>query len=142
MLKHVPDILSPELMLMLMEMGHGDEIVIADGNFPGAGLAQRLVRLNGLGVPSVLAAVAHFMPLDQYADDNACVMSPEGGDKGKPPIWKDFASILEKSEGGKVTLTEIDREDFYDRAEGAFGIVMTSETALYGNIILKKGVVK
>lgn len=140
MLRGIPFELSPELMHVLMSMGHGDEIVIADGNFPAASNARRLVRADGLSVPAVLGAVAPFFPLDAYADDHAVIMQT-GGEVATPSIWAEFARILTEAEGKKVTLTPIDRFAFYERARQAFAVVATSETAIYANIILKKGVV-
>jgi len=141
MLKGVPSIISPELMHVLMSMGHGDEIVIADGNFPAATLAQRLVVLPGHGVPPILEAVMKFFPLDTYADDHAVVMSVVPGDDTVPVIWDEYRRLLREAEGREIKLTEIERTKFYERARKAFAVVATSESALYANLILKKGVV-
>ncbi|AQQ72437.1 L-fucose mutarotase [Limihaloglobus sulfuriphilus] len=141
MLKNIPSILSPELLKILMEMGHGDEIVIADGNFPAASLAQRLVRLDGHGAVGVLEAVLKLMPLDIYVEKPAALMQVVAGDTVETPIWDEYASII-KTSGEKFDGFEhIDRFDFYDRAKEAYAVVATGEKALYANIILKKGVV-
>jgi L-fucose mutarotase len=145
MLKNIPSILSPELLKILMEMGHGDEIVIGDGNFPAASIAQRLVRLDGHSVPEVLEAAAKLFPLDTYADANAILMAVTPGDtnmKGEPPIWADYKRILAAAEGAAVKFGAIERFAFYERAKNAYAIVATGESSLYANIILKKGVVK
>jgi len=140
MLKNVPPILSPELMKVLMEMGHGDEIVLADGNFPAASVARRLVRYDGHGVPELLEAVLKFFPLDIYVDRSAGLMAVVPGDKTKPTIWEQYRAII-KASGEKFSDFEfIERFAFYERARQAYAVVATSEKALYANIILKKGV--
>jgi len=145
MLKNIPSNISPELMHVLMSMGHSDEIVIADGNFPAASCAKNclLIRADGLDLVSLLESVMKFFPIDKYVDDNAVVMKLEKSDEhlGTPPIWKDFERVLHKEEGEWVKITPIDRHEFYERAKKAFAVVATSETAIYANIILKKGVV-
>jgi L-fucose mutarotase len=142
MLKNIPDVISPELMFVLMEMGHGDEIVLADGNFPAAGVAQRLVRSDGHGVPEILEAVLKFFPLDIYVEQPVALMSVVPGDNTKPTIWEDYRKII-KASGEKFTDFEfVERFAFYERAQDAYAVVATSEKALYANIILKKGVIK
>ncbi len=140
MLKGIPPILSPELLKILMEMGHGDEIVIGDGNFPAASLAKRLVRLDGHGVPEILDAVLALMPLDTYVAEPAALMATTQGDP-EPGIWKTYEQIVEKREPGKKIGFE-ERFAFYERTKKAYAVIATGETAVYANIILKKGVVK
>lgn len=140
MLKGVPSILTPELLKILMEMGHGDEIVIADGNFPGASMAQRLVRLDGHNVPDVLDAVLKFFPLDTFCKEPVGLMEVVAGDDTVPTIWEDYKELVKKHEGEK-DIEFIERFEFYERAKKAYAVVATGETALYANIILKKGVV-
>ena len=139
MLKNIPSILSPELLKILMEMGHGDYIVIGDGNFPAATNAQRLVRLDGHGVPEILDAILKHMPLDTYVDAPVSLMD-NGDPDNRPEIWATYKEIVEKNEGDK-NIGLIERFDFYDKAKNAFAIVATGETAIYANIILQKGVV-
>jgi len=140
MLKNVPPILSPELMKALMEMGHGDEIVLADGNFPAASVARRLVRSDGHGVPELLEAVLKFFPLDIYVDQPVALMAVVPGDKTQPTIWGQYRTIV-KNSGEKFSDFEfVERFAFYERARQAYAVVATSEKALYANIILKKGV--
>jgi L-fucose mutarotase len=141
MLKGVPPAVSPDLMHLLMKMGHGDEIVIADGNFPADAKAQQIARADGLGVLEILEAVLKFLPLDKFVDDPVTVMKPVNPKEPEPPIWKDFRRLLQMHEGRRIELTPIERFEFYEKAEQAFAIVATSESALYANIILKKGVV-
>lgn len=139
MLKNIPSILSPELLKILMEMGHGDYIVIGDGNFPAATNAQRLVRLDGHGVPEILDAILKLMPLDTYVDAPVSLMD-NGDPDNRPEIWAAYKEIVEKNEGDK-NIGLVERFDFYDKAKNAFAIVATGETAIYANIILQKGVV-
>jgi len=141
MLKGIPSVISPELMHALMSMGHGDEIVLADGNFPAASNAQRLIRADGLNVCELLEAIMKFFPLDSFVEDYAVVMDVADLDAEKPPIWNYFKKILDEAEKQKVELTTIERHEFYERSRKAYCIVATSETALYANLILKKGVV-
>jgi len=140
MLKGIPSILSPELLKILMEMGHGDEIVISDGNFPAANYGQRLIRLDGHGVPEVMKAVLDLMPLDIYVDAPVALMEVVPGDPYVPEIWDTYKEIVKEKEGDKG-IENIERFAFYDRAKEAYAVIATGETALYANIILKKGVV-
>ena len=141
MLKGISPILSPELLKILMEMGHGDEIVIGDGNFPAASCAQRLVRLDGHGVCEILDAVLALFPLDTYVDAPAAVMAVAPGDSYQPDIWPEYERIIQAREGN-FAIEKIERFAFYERAKKAYAIVATGESALYANLILKKGVVR
>lgn len=139
MLKNIPPILSPELLKTLMEMGHGDELVLGDGNFPAAAVAQRLLRADGHGVPELLDAILKLFPLDTYVDCPAAVM--DNGDSANPPaIWASYKQIVENNEGAR-DIELVERFAFYERAKQAYAVVATGETAIYANIILKKGVV-
>ncbi len=143
MLKGIPSILSPELLKILMEMGHGDTIVLGDGNFPAASLARdsQLVRLDGHGVPEVLDAILQLFPLDPYVEAPVSLMEVMPGDPVETPIWDEYAAIIEKHEPG-TKIGHIERFQFYETAKRAYAIVATGESALYANIILQKGVVK
>ena len=140
MLKGIPSIISPEFLKILMEMGHGDELVIADGNFPAASIARRLVRSDGNMVPPLLKAVLKFFPLDPYVKSPVSIMSLVPGETYKPVIWEKYRAILKEHEHF-TDFESVERFAFYERARQAFAVVATSETALYANIILKKGVV-
>jgi L-fucose mutarotase len=141
MLKGIPSIISPELIKILMEMGHGDEIVLADGNFPAASMAQRLVRSDGNQVPQLLEAVIKLLPLDPFVEQPVALMAVVPGDPSQPVIWEKYREIIQRYE--KFSEFEyVERFAFYERAKRAYAIVATSETALYANIILKKGIVK
>jgi len=144
MLKGIPSNISPDLMHALMSMGHADELVIADGNFPATTCARRLIRADGLGVLDMLESIMKFMPIDPYVEDHCVVMQLEMSDreKGNPPIWPKLENVLRKNEGNWVKLTQLERQKFYDRAKTAYAIIATSDTALYANIILKKGIIR
>lgn len=139
MLNKIPKILSPELVKILMEMGHGDEIVIADGNFPAASIARNLVRADGHGTPELLEAILELFPLDTYAKP-VYLMAKMPGDPTPVPIWDTYAEIIKPHTDEK--MEEIERFAFYERAKKAYAVLATGESAIYANIILKKGVVK
>jgi L-fucose mutarotase len=141
MLKGIPSVLSPDLLRILMEMGHGDELVIADGNFPAASIAQRLVRLDGHAIPKILESVLQLFPLDTYAERSVGLMAVAPGDKVQPSIWEEYRKILLASKEPFTEFEYIERFAFYERARTAYAIVATGEAALYANILLKKGVV-
>lgn len=142
MLKSIPPIISPELMFVLMKMGHGDEIVLADGNFPSDSHAQRIVRADGQSVIEVLDAILHFFPLDTFVPEPAFVMEPVGAGAPEPTIWTEFRRIMNERDGREVAIQHVERFAFYEQAKNAYAIVATSESALYANLILKKGVVE
>jgi L-fucose mutarotase len=141
MLKGVPAIISPELLKVMMEMGHGDELVIADGNFPAASMARRLLRADGHGVPDLLDAILKFFPLDSFVEHPAALMQVVPGDPTKPLIWEQYRSIVKNAEEKFEDFEYVERFAFYERAGRAYAILATGERALYANIILKKGVV-
>ena len=143
MLKGIPEIISPELLKILCEMGHGDKIVIADGNFAAASTGKNsiVVRCDGHGVPELLDAILKLFPLDSYAEHPAVLMDVLPNDTVETPIWDTFAEIVSRYESrGKDVFTKISRSEFYDVAREAYAIIATSEKALYANIILQKGV--
>ncbi len=138
MLIGIPEIISPSLLKILCEMGHGDEIVIADGNFPAASNARNLIRMDGHNVCNVLKAILELFPLDKQSSQ--CVSVMQTGDGIKPPIWGELSHLLEEK-SYKIDFAEIERFEFYNKAQKAYCIIATTESALYANIILKKGVI-
>ena len=144
MLKNVPSILSPELLKVLCEMGHGDELVIADGNFPAESVGKDavVVRADGHGVTEILDAVLTLIPLDKYTEKPAALMAVTPGDPIKPTIWNDYRAVLAKHGENPEAIEMTERFAFYERAKKAYAIVATGETAVYANILLKKGVVQ
>lgn len=144
MLNGIPPILSPELLKVLCEMGHGDEITIGDGNFPGHSCCERVIRMDGHRVSEILDAILQVLPLDVYVDHPVSLMQVVPGDRVETPIWDEYKAIAAKyDERGADCFEEVERFAFYDRVkEKSYAVIMTSETALYANVILKKGVVK
>ncbi|MFS0723193.1 L-fucose mutarotase [Paenibacillus sp. 1P07SE] len=141
MLKGIPAIISPELLKILMEMGHGDELVIGDGNFPAASHAQRLLRADGHAIPELLDAILTLFPLDPYAERAVALMEVVSGDPVETPIWETYRQIVARHEPEHSDFEHVERFAFYERAKRAYAIVATGEGALYANIILKKGVI-
>ncbi|MBZ5752157.1 L-fucose mutarotase [Metabacillus rhizolycopersici] len=140
MLKGIPPIISPDLIKILMEMGHGDEIVLADGNFPAASHSSRLINAHGHGVSEFLSAILEFFPLDTYVTFPVLLMDTVEGDERNPAIWKNYEDIFKKMSDFPVKIEKLERTDFYERSKSAYAIIATSERAQYANIILKKGV--
>lgn len=141
MLKGIPPIISPELMKTLMEMGHGDEIIIADGNFPAAACAKRLIRSDGHQILNLLKAIIPFFPLDPRVARPVIVMSLNPGEQ-KPEIWDTYRTIITEHDDSFTDFEYVERFAFYERAKTSFAIVATSDQAFKGNIIIKKGVVR
>lgn len=137
MLKNIPDCISPDLLKALAEMGHGDEIVFGDGNFPAHSNCGRVIRADGHGVAELAAAVLELMPLDTMAEDYAFVMAASDG--SAPPVWEDYRAAIERH-GYEPKLKQVERFAFYRQTREAFCVVATGERALCGNLILKKGV--
>lgn len=144
MLKGIPPIISPELLMILNEMGHGDRICIGDGNFPAESMGRGsiVVRCDGHGVPELLDAILQLFPLDTYVEKPASLMQVTPGDKVETPIWDEYAKIIAKyDKRGKDAIGQIERFAFYEESKKCYAVVATGETALYANIILQKGVV-
>ena len=141
MLRNIPPILSPDILWTLRAMGHGDDLVIADANFPATALGQRCHRLDGLKATDVLQAVLTILPLDRFVPNPALVMEVVDDPKAVHPVVAEFQAITTATADKPVTLGALERFAFYDRAKSAFAVIQTGETQLYGNIILKKGVI-
>ena len=141
MLMGIPPILSPELMKVLMEMGHGDELVLGDANFPSTSMGRRIVRADGHSIVPLLDAIMQFFPLDEFVQKPVLCMAVPAGTKSEPPIWDEYRKVLAAHVGTSAELAFLGRFEFYDRAREAFAVVATGERALYGNLLLKKGVV-
>lgn len=145
MLKGIPPIISPELLQALCQMGHGDELVIADGNFPSHSVGKNsvVIRADGHGACEILDAVLQLIPLDAYVDKPAALMDLVPGDTcPTPEIWSRYQQILCKHEPDNCNVEMMERFAFYERAKDAYLIIATGETAIYANVLLKKGVVK
>lgn len=140
MLIGISHLISPELLKMLCEMGHGDEIVLADSNFPGASIARRLVRADGITVTDLLSGIAPLFPLDKY-DQPLFMMQVAAGDVVDPAVEADYMKVIRKYHPQIAAPQRIERHAFYERARSAYGVLMSGETRVYGNLILKKGVI-
>ncbi|SIQ21148.1 L-fucose mutarotase [Alkalispirochaeta americana] len=143
MLRGIKSIISPELLHVLASMGHGDELVLGDGNFPAATLGRRVVRADGHGVPPLLEAILQLFPLDTFVAQPAALMEVLPGSGDPPLIWETYEKILREAHPphAGAGFEMVERFAFYERASQAFAVVATGETALYANIILKKGVI-
>ncbi len=141
MLRNIDPILPPELLYTLRAMGHGDEIVIADANFPGSSSGPDCIRADGSSASEVLQAVLSVMPLDTFVPDPALTMQVVGDAEAVPDAVADFQRIIDTTADNPAKVQGLERFAFYERAANAFAIVQTGERRLYGNIILKKGVI-
>lgn len=139
MLKGISPVLSPDLLKVLAEMGHGDEIILADAHFPGHTFCKHVLRADGIGIPALLEGIIPLFELDSYSPP-LIMMAAVKGDTLDPKVEKCYVAAMRKTLKKVPTITRIGRFDFYDRAQKAFACVMTGELAKYGNILLKKGV--
>ncbi|WIJ25713.1 RbsD/FucU family protein [Devosia sp. RR2S18] len=141
MLKNIPPILGPDLLGILRAMGHGDEIAIVDANYPADAAGPALVRLDGISATDVLDAVLALMPLDDFVEEAAICMQVVGDAKKREPVMDEFEAIVQRHEP-EMCLASLERFAFYERVNKAYAIVQTGERRLYGNILLKKGVIR
>lgn len=142
MLKGIDPLLNADLLYILRAMGHGDEICIADGNFPAASLGQRVVRVDGASGPRVCEAILSVLPLDEFVAAPAVRMEVGGDSSAEPEVCREYQQILDRVEGERWTLEKLDRFAFYDRARECFAVVVAGEPRLYGCLILKKGIIR
>ena len=142
MLLNLDPILSPDLLYTLRAMGHGDEIALVDANFPAESCGPTCIRADGSDNSQILKAVLSVLPLDTYVTDPALCMQVVGDPDAVPETVKDFQAIINDVANAPSKIQSLERFAFYDRAETAFAVVQTGESRLYGNIILKKGVIK
>ncbi len=142
MLKGLDPLLNADLLHILRAMGHGDDLIIADANFPATTMAKRLVRLDGVDAPRVLEAVLSVMPLDDFVDEPCGRIEVVGDPEAVPEVCQDFQKVIDRAEEGRFQLANIERFAFYERARQAFAVVQTGETRLYGCVLLKMGVVR
>ena len=141
MLKTLGVLHTPELLHTLASMGHGDELALVDSNFPAASMAQRLVRMDGADLPSVLEACLRLLPLDTFVKEPAVRMMQVHAPDEVPEVQQICQKIINEAEGKEQKLAGISREAFYERARKAFAVVITGEARTYGCILIKKGVV-
>jgi L-fucose mutarotase len=142
MLKGLDPLLNADLLHVLRSMGHGDELVIVDANFPAASMGRQVVALDGVSATRALEAVLSVMPLDDFVDQPCLRMQVVDDPDAVPEICGEFQAIIDRAAGGRFRLAGIERFAFYERARQAFALVRTGETRLYGNVLLKMGVVR
>jgi L-fucose mutarotase len=142
MLKGLDPLLNADLLHVLRSMGHGDELVIVDANFPAASMGRRVVRVDGADATRTLEAVLTVMPLDDFVEAPCARMAVVDDPAAEPEVCQAFQAIIDRAEGGRFKLAAIERFAFYERARAAFAVVQTSERRLYGNVLLKMGVVR
>jgi L-fucose mutarotase len=140
MLKGISPLISPDLLALLSRMGHGDEIVLADAHFPGETFNHKILRADGLRIPDLLAAILPLFELDSYVPHPLAMMAAVEGDTLDPEVEQSYLRAIRRTNPDVAPIERIDRFAFYERTKSAFAVVMTGETAKYGNIILKKGV--
>lgn len=141
MLKGIPPLLGPDLLHILRAMGHGDEIAIVDANYPAENAGPPVVRLDGSSATEALEAILTLIPLDTYVDEQAFGMEVVGEPERREETHREFDAIIRRYEPD-MKLAFIERFGFYERVKGAFAIVQTGERRLYGNVLLKKGVIR
>lgn len=139
MLKGINPLLSPDLLKVLMEMGHGDEIVLGDANFPAASHAQRLIRADGHGIPALLDAILPLFPLDYAVDFTAVLMAFRGD--SEPSVWSRYRELLAAYPDGNKPFLTLNKPEFYERATKAYCVVATGESERFANLIIRKGVI-
>ena len=139
MLKGISPCISPDLLKVLAEMGHGDEIILADAHFPGHTVNPCVLRADGLDVTTLLDGILPLFDLDTY-DDPLVMMQAVAGDELDSAVEEQYMEVVLRHVAGASPPVRIDRFEFYDRAQAAFAVVMTGETRKYGNLLLKKGV--
>ena len=140
MLKGISPLISPELLKVLSEMGHGDEIVFSDAHFPAKSYNSNVLRLDGVPIPALLLGILPLFELDNYDPSPIIMMSAVKGDKLDPKVEASYLKSIRAIYPNALPIKNIDRHAFYERTTKAFAIVVTGETSKYGNIILKKGV--
>lgn len=133
--------LGPELLGILREMGHGDEIAIVDANFPAASHARKLVRMDGTSATSTLRAVVSLLPLDTFVDCPVCTMQVVDDPQAVPDVVSEFRKIVDRAADERVGMEKLERFEFYRRVAGAFAVVVSGERRLYGNVLLRKGII-
>ena len=140
MLKGISPLISPQLLEVMTRMGHGDELVLADAHFPGETFNSRVIRADGLRIPDLLEAILPLFELDSYVPHPLVMMAAVEGDQLDPGVERSYMEQIVKTNPQVPAIERIDRFAFYERAKNAFAVVMTGETAKYGNILLTKGV--
>lgn len=140
MLKGISPLISPDLLAALYRMGHGDEIVLADAHFPGETMGKRVLRADGLSIAELLDAILPLLVLDHYVEAPVLMMAAAEGDTLDPAVEAAYRQAIDNHAPDTPPIARLERLEFYDRAQQAYAVVVTGDTAQYGNVILKKGV--
>ena len=140
MLIGISPVLSPQLLATLCRMGHGDEIVLGDAHFPGESVNPTVTRADGIRVPDLLDGILPLIALDTYVASPVFMMAPEPGDELDDTVEQAYREVIDRHWPETPAIARVERGAFYEQARRAFAVVMTGETAKYGNLILKKGV--
>ncbi|MEM6562121.1 MAG: L-fucose mutarotase [Planctomycetota bacterium] len=140
MLKGISPLIGPDLLATLCRMGHGDEIILADAHFPGDSVGVPVLRADGLAIPALLDGILPLLELDAYVDAPLAMMAVVAGDTEDPAVRQSYLDVAARHVDPLPEVERVERFAFYERARGAFAVVMTGDTAKYGNLILKKGV--
>ena len=140
MLRGISPLLSPDLLATLCEMGHGDMIVLADAHFPGHSVNERTLRADGLKIPDLLDGILPLFVLDDFIPDPVAMMAPVPGDTADPAVEAAYRSVIDRHAPATPPIAMVERFAFYEKARGAYAVVMTGDTSKYGNILLTKGV--
>lgn len=141
MLKGIDPRLSPDLLRVLAAMGHGDELVLVDRNYPAASTARRLVRLDGCDLPTAARVILSLLPLDTFVEEPMAAMAVVGDPHAVPEVQQEVFALAREAEGREIGVERIERFTFYERARQAFAVVTTSEARPYGCVIVTKGVI-
>jgi L-fucose mutarotase len=142
MLRHIDPVISPELLMILREMGHGDEIAIVDANFPATSMGDIVVRADGVTATHLAEAILKLMPIDTFVEESVFYMQQVHAPDEIAPVCQEFGALVERYGAGKFSMTALERFAFYDRVRSCYAVVATAERRLYGNLILKKGVLQ
>ncbi|HDL3867559.1 fucose isomerase [Mannheimia haemolytica] len=140
MLKGIHPAISPDLLKVLAEMGHGDELVLSDAHFPAHSIHQNVIRADGLSVATLLEGISALFEFDQYVEAPLAMMQAVKGDTLDPSVEERYLNAIKKVNGTAPKIERVEHFAFYDRAKNAYAVVITGELAKYGNIIIKKGV--
>jgi L-fucose mutarotase len=141
MLRGISPLLSPDLLAVLCRMGHGDEIVLSDAHFPAESFNSRVLRADGLRIEALLDAIMPLWVLDPYVSDPVVMMAPVEGDSADPAVAGRYRAAILRHHPDAAPISYLPRFDFYERTRRAFAVLLTGETAKYGNILIKKGVI-
>ncbi|WP_062203401.1 RbsD/FucU family protein [Aureimonas sp. AU12] len=146
MLKTISPLISADLLSILAEMGHGDDLVLVDRNYPAESTAAETVtgvclQMAGVGTTEAARAILSLLPLDSYVDAPVRLMQVVGDPTAVPDVHREMQEVVDAAEGRTVTIEGVDRFAFYEAAKTAYAVVRTSEARPHGCFIFKKGVI-